>query len=122
MVLREKPVLQAISLMDCCSRRAQLLMTLSVATSITLIRQFEAGPLREPSESTGHWRGRGGCQRYTGSAPGFEFNLASNKYPLGILRTFNFNVYAVSQIGGSAVFKACIRCINPHAIDFEIGH
>ena len=35
MVLREKPVLRAISLMDCCSRRAQLLMTLSVATSIT---------------------------------------------------------------------------------------
>ena len=35
MVLRERPVRRAISLMDSSSRRAQRLMTLSDATSIT---------------------------------------------------------------------------------------
>src|ERR1043165_1256781 len=37
MVLRARPVRRAISRMDSCSRKAQRLMTLSVATSITPI-------------------------------------------------------------------------------------
>ena len=44
-VLRDRPVRLAISLMDSCSRSAQRLMTLSVATSIipVLLPQIAAG-------------------------------------------------------------------------------